>query len=179
MSHNIKDWAKSCEICQKGKIQRHTKAPWKEIQHPSNRFAVVQMDIVGPLPPSETDLVHMQSYRYLVTFIDRYTRWVEAVPVSGISAEEVASAFVNTWVSRFGVPLELLTDRGRQFESELFKHLSKRLGFVKLRTNAYNPQCNGLLERQHRTLKTILRCRNSSYLWLCLQCEQRRLQTLA
>ena len=79
------------------------------------------------------------------------------------SGEEIADAFVSTWVSRFGVPLQLVTDRGAQFESELFSHLSRTLGFVRLRTTAYNPKCNGLLERQHRTLKTILRARKGDW----------------
>lgn len=164
MSADIKMWTKTCLTCQKEKVGRHTKAPLQEIQHPSQRFAVVHIDIVGPLPPSTVDLTNRQSYRYLVTFIDRYTRWIEATPISGISAEEVASAFVGTWVSRFGVPLEVISDQGRQFESELFHELSKRLGFLKLRTTAYHPQCNGLLERQHRSLKAILRCRGNEWL---------------
>ena len=69
----------------------------------------------------------------------------------------MAGAFVSTWVSRFGVPLELVTDRGTQFESDLFKQLSSVLGFVRIRTTSYNPKANGLVERPHRTLKTILR----------------------
>jgi cleavage and polyadenylation specificity factor subunit 1 len=102
-------------------------------------------------------------YRYVVTFIDRFTRWVEAVPVCGITAEEIANAFVSTWVSRFGVPLEVITDRGRQFESELFKQLSKLLGFAKIRTTSFNPRSNDLIERQHRTLKTILRAHKGDW----------------
>ena len=111
------------------------------------------MDIVGPLPVvNEISGIH-SPYRYVVTFVDRFTRWIEAVPVSGITAEEIAFALINTWVSRFGVPLELVTDRGKQFESQLFKNVSKLLGFQHFRTTAYNPSCNGMVERQHRTLK--------------------------
>ena len=65
---------------------------------PSARFTTVHMDIVGPLETSRNYNRDGISYRYLVTFIDRYTKWVEAVPTSGISAEEIAFAFVNIWV---------------------------------------------------------------------------------
>ena len=164
MSNDIKEWCRACPTCQQQKVTTHTKAPWKELPHPSARFSTVHIDIVGPLPASTSEFSAGGTYRYILTAIDRYTRWLEAIPLVGISAEEVASAFVNTWVSRFGVPLEVITDRGTQLESGLFHHLSKKLGFIRLRTTAYNPKANGLVERQHRTLKTILRPHGNNWL---------------
>ena len=67
-------------------------------------------------------------------------------------------------MSRFGVPLEVVHDRGSQFESDLFHALSEKLGFIKLRTCSYNLRCNGMIERQHRTLKSILRCRKEQWI---------------
>ena len=50
----------------------------------------------------------------------------------------------------------ITTDRGTQFESQLFAQLSQTLGFCRLRTTSYPPQSNGKLERFHRTLKAAL-----------------------
>ncbi|WP_431190247.1 integrase catalytic domain-containing protein, partial [Escherichia coli] len=75
------------------------------------------MDIVGPWPPSS-------GYRYILTMIDRFSRWPEAVPLDNISAESVARAFVTHWVSRFGIPARITSDRGPQFEAGLFQGLS-------------------------------------------------------
>jgi cleavage and polyadenylation specificity factor subunit 1 len=89
--------------------------------------------------------------------IDRFSRWIEAVPLETQTAEDVARAFHQQWVCRFGVAKTVTTDRGRQFESQLYQHLNKFYGTKKTRTTAYNPKANGIVERCHRTLKAALR----------------------
>ena len=78
-------------------------------------------------------------------------------------ATSVAVAFISGWVSRFGCPLLLITDRGAQFESELFSHLSSLLGFHHIRTTGYHPQSNGMIERFHRTLKSAIKTRKQNW----------------
>ena len=58
--------------------------------------------------------------------------------------------------SKFGAPLQLLTDRGSEFESELFRELMRWMEIDKLRATAYRPSCNGVVERFHRTLNSML-----------------------
>ena len=85
----------------------------------------VHIDIVGPLPPAKSpNSSYISPYRYVLTCIDRTTRWVEAQPISEITASRVAEAFINTWATCWGVPLHVITDRGRQFESELFSEVA-------------------------------------------------------
>ncbi|GFW36272.1 integrase catalytic domain-containing protein [Trichonephila clavipes] len=90
--------------------------------------------------------------------IDRFSKWPEAQHLKDITAETVAEAFFSSWVSRFGTPAILTTDRGRQFESSLFKALSKLLGVQKCRTSGYHPQANGMIEELHRPLKSAIKC---------------------
>lgn len=161
----IRLWCRGCLACQQSKVYRHTKSEIQQFDIPSARFETIHVDIVGPLPPvKQHGEAYASPYRYLLTCIDRATRWIEAVPMSDITAASVAIAFLQGWISRFGVPLYVVTDRGTQFESELFRELSVLVGFHRLRTTAYRPQTNGRIERTHRTIKSALIARKQSWL---------------
>lgn len=165
MDRCIRKWCAECSACQESKIIRHTKAPVTSFLLPSERFTCVHIDIVGPLPPAkEVSEIYTKPYRYLLTCIDRSTRWLEAIPIAEITASAIASAFLAGWISRFGVPLHLVSDRGSQFESELFTELSRLIGFHRLRTTSYHPQTNGKIERAHKTIKTAITARKQGWL---------------
>lgn len=149
MNKDIRQWTKTCINCQKSKVNRHTITPFKQIEIPNSRFEVVNMDIIGPLPSSN-------GYSYCLTCIDRFTSWAEAYPISDMTAETIVSTFYNNWICRFGTPLRIITDQGRQFESSLFKSLSTLLGCKRIRSSPYHPMTNGKIERWHRTLKSAL-----------------------
>ncbi|KAK7909570.1 hypothetical protein WMY93_014254 [Mugilogobius chulae] len=147
---DVKTWATTCVSCQRAKVHRHTKTPLGPFPIPARRFEHVHVDLVGPLPPS-------RGFTHLLTLVDRTTRWPEAIPLSSTTSEEVARAFIYHWVSRFGVPLDMTSDRGSQFTSELWNAVAKSLGVKLHRTTAYHPQANGLCERFHRSMKASLR----------------------
>lgn len=154
---DVREFVRLCQTCQQSKITRHTHAESAPMPVPSKRFSMVHIDIVGPLPT-----VHLR-FRYLLTAVDRTTSWCVAEPLTDISADTVARAFLRCWVCQFGVPLHVITDQGRQFESTLFTRLAKLLGFSRLRTTAYRPQSNGKVERFHRRLKDALRARGDNW----------------
>lgn len=165
MDRDIRQWSKACLNCQSSKVSKHTKMPVVSIAPASDRFEYVHIDIVGPLSPSiEPGQTYTSPYRYLLTCIDRATRWTEAIPLETITAKSIAHAFIKGWISRFGVPLFVCSDRGAQFESELFKEMSNLIGFHRIRTTSYHPQSNGIIERFHRTLKAAIIARKQEWL---------------
>ena len=155
MNKDVRQWTRECLACQRSKVTRHTKAPLQTFPLPDERFAHVHIDIVGPLPDSH-------GCTYVLTCIDRYTRWPEAVPIANTTSETIAKAFFAQWISRFGSPTTVTTDRGSQFESQLFHDLVRLTGTHRTRTTAYHPQANGMVERLHRQIKASLCAHNHS-----------------
>lgn len=156
MRKDCNSWARSCVACQRSKVTRHIYSPLGNFSTPSGRFQHVHLDIIGPLPFSK-------NFAYCLTAVDRFTRWPEVWPMSSMTAEEVAETFIAGWISRFGVPLVVTTDQGRQFESDLFGKLMSTCGTQRMRTTSYHPQANGMVERLHRQLKAALMCHASSW----------------
>ena len=158
MKKNITCWSKACEACQAAKVHRHNIAPVITMVPASEKFGSVHVDYVGPLP-------HCNGSEYLMTAIDRYSRWVEAIPLPNSTAETTADCFITHWVSRFGIPESITTDRGRNFQSELFNRLLIKLGCKHYSTTSYRPEHNGIIERFHRTVKDSLRasCKNNDW----------------
>ncbi|UYV63199.1 hypothetical protein LAZ67_2003414 [Cordylochernes scorpioides] len=151
---HVRKWSQACINCQKTKVSRHTKSEIGTFREPDERFSVIHIDLIGPLPPSNGKY-------YCLTCIDRYTSWMEVIPLEIITSETVALAFYNNWVSRFGTPYTIVSDQGRQFTSQVFKDLTAICGTKLLHTTPYHPQSNGKIERFNRTLKTAIKAHNS------------------
>lgn len=159
MNRDIGLWTKTCIECQRSKVQRHTQSQLGTYS-PVDRFEHINIDLVGPLPTSP------DGFRYCLTIIDRRTGWVEACPTRDICGTTVAKVLFEQWISRYGCPVKLTSDQGRQFESQIFQELMKYLGIDKSRTTPYHPQCNGAIERWHRSLKAALMARLTTGSWV-------------
>lgn len=159
MKQDIRNWVLHCRPCQMAKIHRHDQPPPQRIVVPPGRFQVIHVDIVGPLPTC-------QGFRYILTVIDRYSRWMEAQPMTNQEAKTACRALVSGWIQRFGVPNVIITDRGSQFESDLFIALTRYMGIRHQRTSAYHPKSNGFNENPHRHLKAALIANRSKGDWV-------------
>ena len=145
---DVGKWAKECIDCQRSKVIRHTVPPIGDFTVPEKRFQHINIDLVT-LPTSN-------GFKYLLTAVDRFTRWPVAVPLVDMSVESVVDAFAYGWIQHFGVPATVTSDRGTQFTSSVFAQLTETWGIKTITTTPYHPEANGLVERFHRRLKESL-----------------------
>ena len=94
--------------------------------------------------------------------IDHFTKYAEAVPC--ITAEETRDHLINTWIARHGCPMTFQSDNGTAFVGEFMKDLMRRSQVAQAHSTTYHPQTNGLVERQNRTLVSMLRVYCSRYM---------------
>lgn len=126
--------------CYRSKIQRYTKSPIGIFSLPDVRYAHIYIDFIGPFSPSD-------GYTFCLTITDLFTRWPEIIPTTNITTEAVCKALIPNWIARFVCLVTITTDRGKNFESHLFKHLTDIIGTNRIRTISYHSQSKGLVER--------------------------------
>jgi len=159
MGRDMRAWCGDCVKCGRAKVTRQEKTPVQKVDIPGERFSHVHVDILGPWPPSRAGAA------YILTMIDRSTRWPETCILSDISSDTVLEAFITTWVSRFGLPAAITTDRGRQFASNTWTSWCNENNVQHAMTTSFHPQANGMVERLHRQIKDALRARESAGAW--------------
>lgn len=150
---DVRSVTRGCLQCQRSKVSKHTVTHLMPFRTTGTRFDHVHLDIVRPLPPC-------WGFTYILTCVDRYTRWPEASPLPDVTAETVAETFIEIWVARFGCPSTVTTDRRRQFQCSLFAALKKIVGTHQMHTTSYHSSANGMVERLHRQLKASIMARH-------------------
>ena len=107
------------------------------------------IDLVGPFPRTKA------GHRYVLTMVEYGTRYPEAIPLRQTDSQTIAAELMTIF-SRVGVPKEILSDCGANLTSKLIKEL-RLLGVQPIQSSPYHPQTDGMVERFHSTMKTMLR----------------------
>ena len=150
ISKDIKTLCTTCPQCQMAARNDKGKAPLIPLPVITVPFSRLAFDVVGPLPRTKS------GYKYILTCMCYATKYPEAIPLKKVDAQSVAEAMVEVF-SRTGLPNEVLTDQGGVFLSALCKQMCKLLQITTLRTSPYHPQTDGMLERWHASLKSMLK----------------------
>ncbi|XP_069184050.1 uncharacterized protein [Procambarus clarkii] len=145
----ITKFVRSCPTCQRRKGTPKVQAPLQEFP-----------DIFEPLDRVGADLIDLHSShsgnRYVLVLVDHLSRFTTLVALPRKDAQTVADAFLSKFVTVFGPPKVLVSDRGQEFVGNTFKEVCKILETTTTLTTAYHPQANGMTERTNRTIKDML-----------------------
>ena len=149
---DVQVFVNACDIC--ARMKKDGKSPRAPLQSytcgsPLDR---IHLDVLGPLPESK------QGNKYILVIIDQFSKWVEAYALPHQGSALIADRLVKKFIATFGIPLEIHTDQGSNFQSALLKEIYRLLGITRTRTTPYHPSSNGQVERFNRTLLQMIRC---------------------
>ena len=156
MKKACEKWVTACLSCQQVKDPRKLRFPLQSIES-SDFNEVVQID-------HQKICMTDNGYNQVLVMIDHFTKYAEAMPCITSSAEETCDHLINTWIARYGCPMRFQSDNGTAFVGELTKELMRRSHVAQAHSTTYHPQTNGLVERQNRTLVSMLRVYCSRYM---------------
>ena len=151
MQVDASEIVKKCDKCQRyGNVQRLPTEKLTTISSPWP-FAQWGIDIVGPLPQGKGQV------KFLLVAIDYFTKWVEAKALATITEARIRSFVWKNIICGFGIPLTIISDNGRQFDSQGFREFCSNLGIKNQFSSLGHPQANGQTEVTNWTLLKIIK----------------------
>ena len=115
-------------------------------------FAKWGIDFVGPINPP----AYCTGSQYIIVATDYLTKWVEAKATRKNDARTTAVFLFEYIFTRYGLPIEIVSDRGTHFINEVIKHLLDELMVIQRKSAPYHPQANGQAESTNKILCTTL-----------------------
>lgn len=143
----------ACPVCARNKSSHHPPAGLLQpLPIPHRPWSHIAVDFVTGLPPSEGNDT-------ILTIVDRFSKAVHFIPLPKLpSAMETANLLVQHVFRLHGIPQDIVSDRGPQFTSQVWRAFCKALGTTPSLTSGYHPQSNGQAERANQDLESSLRC---------------------
>ncbi|GAU44863.1 hypothetical protein TSUD_329190 [Trifolium subterraneum] len=144
---------RTCDKCQSYSNLHHASGePLKSVLSPWP-FYMWGVDILGPFSISSAQA------KWIVVAVDYFTKWVEAEPVSGISADQVIKFYRKKIICRFGLPKYIVSDNDTQFASEKVVEYCRGKGIQNTFISVEHPQANGQAESANKVILTALKRR--------------------
>ncbi len=152
MDGQINKHLKECDKCQRTKKDKRPatnfSSPLPQCSMPNQR---VHMDLFGPLKTSGS------GKKYIMCITDAFSKYVELVAIPDKTATTVALALFSRWLCRHGLPLEIVSEGGKEFCNEIVNEMLKLMSIKKTTTSPYHPKTNAQVEACNKTIATYLK----------------------
>ena len=157
MTRDSEIYVKQCSVCNQNKKRNRTPRSPLGTYHAGYPMERVHIHILGPFTPSRSGNI------FILVMVDQFTKWVELAALPAQNAELTAKAFLDHFIVNFGCPVEVHSDQGRNFESNLFQAFCQLLEIAKTRTTPNHPSGNGQAEVFNRVILQTIRSYLSSW----------------
>lgn len=152
LKKDLKAWISKCPQCQL--VSSANRFNQEEL-HPLpvgfiRPFSRWSIDFVGPLPRTE------RGNQWLLVAVDHCTKWPIAQAVPNATANCVSNFIENLIITQFGLPDEVLTDRGPAFNASTLEMLLDNFRIKHLMTSSYHPRTNGVVERYNGVIGKMI-----------------------
>ncbi|GKV33929.1 hypothetical protein SLEP1_g42365 [Rubroshorea leprosula] len=146
MQEDAAQFVQKCQKCQffahlthqPAKELRNLVAPWP--------FAQWGLDLLGPFVKGVGGVTH------LVVAVDYFTKWVKARPLSSLTLRRIEDFVFSAIICRYGIPNQIVTDNGPQFNCTSFRDFCSSYGIKLLFTSVYHPKTNGMVESVNKAI---------------------------
>ncbi|XP_036003961.1 uncharacterized protein LOC110367566 [Fundulus heteroclitus] len=154
---DVREYTLACPTCAQNKSSNRPPAGLLQpLPLPQRPWSHIALDFVTGLPSS-------RGMTTILTIVDRFSKACHLVPLRKLpSAFQTAQLLVRHVFRLHGIPKEILSDRGPQFTSRVWKEFSTALGAKCALSSGYHPQSNGQTERLNQELESSLRCLTST-----------------
>ncbi len=147
MASDIQRWCDTCIVCATINQGKPGRTKLCRPEPPKGPWELLQLDFIGLL------LSAKGGYCYCLVIIDKFYKWVEAIPTRNNSANTVARVVANQILPLWGAPIQIESDQGTHFTGQVMKQICQMLNIKQRFHIPYRPQSSGMVERANRTIK--------------------------
>ena len=151
MHRDVEAHVNNCSFCTLRKANnRAMYVPTQAYDVPDYPFEFIHIDNIVNLPQT------LRGNKHILVIKCRLTKWIEVIALPNLKAATIAQALISEVYARHGTPRVIVSDRGTEFLNSTMKYVDWLLQQYHIYTTPYNPQANGQVENQNRTLKDML-----------------------
>jgi len=148
----VKDYTSTCDLCLRAKSNFSAKiAPLHPLKSPSEPFSIVHLDHKNLTRRTQA------GNTAILCIIDSFSSWPALIPVPDYSSYTTAKAFYENWITLYGVPKQIITDKGSAFVAAFFQHLAAFLNIRHISSASQVSRTNGLAENLIRKVAQMIK----------------------
>uniref|UniRef100_A0A673W8Q5 Gypsy retrotransposon integrase-like protein 1 n=1 Tax=Salmo trutta TaxID=8032 RepID=A0A673W8Q5_SALTR len=152
LAKDVRSYVSSCSVCAQSKAPRHLpRGKLQPLPVPQRPWSHLSIDFLTDLPPSQGNTA-------ILVVVDRFSKSCRLLPLPGLpTALQTAEALFTHVFRHYGVPEDIVSDRGSQFTSRVWRAFMERLGVSVSLTSGFHPESNGQAERVNQEVGRFLR----------------------